>query len=116
MSPEANGAVFGTGAGILAGGLARAAGASSSEAVAIGLADGPAAGLTALDRIDDPALRHYHLLPAARAEFLRRLGRAPEAAVEYRRALRLVDNPREQAFLSARLTACEAGDGSAPER
>ena len=69
-------------------------------AVAIGLADGPAAGLAALDRIDDPALRDYHLLPAARAEFLRRLGRAPEAAVEYRRALRLVDNPREQAFLA----------------
>jgi len=51
-------------------------------------------------------------LPAARAEFLRRLGRASEAAVEYRRALRLVDNPREHAFLSARLAACEAGDGS----
>jgi len=85
-------------------------------AVAIGLADGPTAGLTALDRIDDPALRHYHLLPAARAEFLRRLGRAPEAAVEYRRALRLVDNPREQAFLSARLAACETGGGLAPER
>jgi RNA polymerase sigma factor (sigma-70 family) len=80
-------------------------------AVAIGLADGPAAGLAALDRIDDPALRDYHLLPAARAEFLRRLGRAPEAAVEYRRALRLVDNPREHAFLNARLAACEAGGG-----
>ncbi len=77
-------------------------------AVAIGLADGPAAGLAALDRIGDPALRDYHLLPAARAEFLRRLGRAPEAAVEYRRALGLVDNPREQAFLAARLAACEA--------
>jgi len=81
-------------------------------AVAIGLADGPADGLAALDRIDDPALRDYHLLPAARAEFLRRLGRAPEAAVEYRRALRLVDNPREQAFLAARLAACEAGRDS----
>jgi predicted RNA polymerase sigma factor len=81
-------------------------------AVAIGLADGPAAGLAALDRIGDPALRDYHLLPAARAEFLRRLGRAPEAAVEYRRALRLVDNPREQAFLAARLAACEPGGGS----
>ena len=83
-------------------------------AVAIGLADGPAAGLAALDRVDDPALRDYHLLPAARAEFLRRLGRAPEAAVEYRRALRLVDNPREQAFLAARLAACEAGGAAAP--
>jgi RNA polymerase sigma factor (sigma-70 family) len=81
-------------------------------AVAVGLADGPAAGLAALDRIDDPALRDYHLLPAARAEFLRRLGRTPEAAAQYRRALRLVDNPREQAFLAARLAACEAGEGS----
>jgi RNA polymerase sigma-70 factor (ECF subfamily) len=85
-------------------------------AVAVGLAQGPAAGLAALDRIDDSALRAYHLLPAARAEFLRRLGRAPEAAVEYRRALRLVDNPREQAFLSARLAACEAGGGTSPQR
>jgi RNA polymerase sigma factor (sigma-70 family) len=80
-------------------------------AVAIGLAQGPVAGLAALDRIGDPALRDYHLLPAARAEFLRRLGRGREAAVEYRRALRLADNPREQAFLAARLAACEAGGG-----
>lgn len=84
-------------------------------AVAIGLADGPAAGLAALDAIADPALRAYHLLPAARAEFLRRLGRAREAAVEYRRALQLADNPREQAFLAARLAACEAGGGSSPD-
>jgi hypothetical protein len=47
MSPEANGALFGTGAGVLAGGLARAAGASTSEAVAIGLATGAVAGVTA---------------------------------------------------------------------
>jgi predicted RNA polymerase sigma factor len=80
-------------------------------AVAIGLADGPAAGLAALDRLDAPALRAYHLLPAARAEVLRRLGRAPEAAGEYRRALGLVVNPRERAFLTARLAACETGGG-----
>jgi RNA polymerase sigma factor (sigma-70 family) len=85
-------------------------------AVAIGLAQGPVAGLAALDRIGDPALRDYHLLPAARAEFLRRLGREREAAVEYRRALRLADNPREQAFLAARLAACEAGGGSSLQR
>jgi hypothetical protein len=47
MSPETNGVVFGTGAGILAGGLASAAGASPSEAVAIGLATGAVAGVTA---------------------------------------------------------------------
>ena len=83
-------------------------------AVAIGLADGPRAGLAALDRIGDPALRGYHLLPAARADFLRRLGRGAEAAAEYRRALALVDNPRERAFLAARLAACEGAGGSPP--
>jgi predicted RNA polymerase sigma factor len=85
-----------------------------NRAVAIGLARGPAAGLAAVDAIDVSALRGYHLLPAARADFLRRLGRLPEASAEYRRALRLVDNPREQAFLAGRLAACEAGGGLGP--
>jgi RNA polymerase sigma factor (sigma-70 family) len=80
-------------------------------AVAVGLAEGPAAGLAALDEVDAAALRDYHLLPAARADFLRRLGRFPEAAVEYRRALRLADNPREKAFLAGRLATCEARRG-----
>jgi RNA polymerase sigma-70 factor (ECF subfamily) len=80
-------------------------------AVAVGLADGPAAGLAALDELDAAALRDYHLLPAARADFLRRLDRFREAAVEYRRALGLADNPREKAFLAARLAGCEARGG-----
>jgi RNA polymerase sigma factor (sigma-70 family) len=80
-------------------------------AVAVGLADGPSAGLAALEALDAAALRDYHLLPAARADFLRRLGRFPEAAVEYRRALRLADNPREKAFLAGRLAACEPRGG-----
>ncbi len=45
-----------------------------NRAVAIGFARGPAAGLAALDAIDPASLRGYHLLPAARADFLRRLG------------------------------------------
>ena len=80
-------------------------------AVAIGLADGPEAGLSALDQLDASALRDYHLLPAARADFLRRLGRWAEAAREYRRALDLADNAREQTFLAARLAACEGRAG-----
>jgi len=80
-------------------------------AVAVGLAEGPAAGLAALDELDEAALRDYHLLPAARADFLRRLSRFPEAAAEYRRALRLADNPREKAFLAGRLAVCEARGG-----
>ena len=78
-----------------------------NRAAAIGMAEGPAAGLAALDRMDPALLAAYHLFPAARADFLRRLGRAAEAAVEYRAALRLVDNARERAFLAARLAECE---------
>ena len=85
-----------------------------NRAVAIGLAEGPAAGLAAIDAIEASALRGYHLLPAARADFLRRLGRWPEAAAEYRAALDLVDNAREQSFLAARLAACEAREGGGP--
>jgi len=81
-----------------------------NRAVAIGLAEGPAAGLAALDVIDATALRGYHLLPSARADFLRRLGRWGEAAAEYRRALGLADNTRERRFLAARLAACETGE------
>jgi RNA polymerase sigma factor (sigma-70 family) len=84
-------------------------------AVAIGLAHGALAGLAALDRIADPALRGYHLLPAARADFLRRLGRPADAAAEYARALGLVDNPREHAFLAARLAACVRAGGFPPQ-
>ena len=79
-----------------------------NRAVAIGFTRGPAAGLVALDGIDTATLRGYHLLPAARADFLRRLGRWTEAAAEYRRALELTDNAREQRFYAARLAACEA--------
>jgi RNA polymerase sigma factor (sigma-70 family) len=78
-----------------------------NRAAAIGMAEGPAAGLAALDRMDPAPLSNYHLFPAARADFLRRLGRSAEAAVEYRAALRLVDNARERAFLTARLAECE---------
>ncbi len=74
-----------------------------NRAVAIGLAEGALAGLDALDAIDVDALRAYHFLPAARADFLRRLGRFTEAAAEYRRALALADNARERTFLTARL-------------
>jgi RNA polymerase sigma factor (sigma-70 family) len=80
-----------------------------NRAVAIGFAQGPAAGLAALDTIETGPLRGYHLLPAARADFLRRLGRWQEAAAEYRRARELTDNVREQRFYTARLAACEAG-------
>ena len=77
-----------------------------NRATAIAMAHGPAAGLAALDGADLRGLGAYHLLPAARADCLRRLGRRTEAAAEYRAALELVDNARERAFLASRLAEC----------
>ncbi len=75
-----------------------------NRAVARAQADGPAAGLALLDDIAARGeLAGYHLLPAARADLLRRLGRLPEAAAEYERALALSDNDAERRFLQRRL-------------
>ncbi|MGZ6268293.1 MAG: RNA polymerase sigma factor [Candidatus Limnocylindrales bacterium] len=75
-----------------------------NRAVAIAQADGPAAGLRLLDDLAASGrLAGYHLLPAARADLLRRLGRLPEAAAEYERALVLSDNDAERRFLLRRL-------------
>ncbi len=73
-------------------------------AVALGEADGPAAGLAAADvagRLG--ALDGYHLFHATRAEFLRRLGRRDDAVDAYRRALALATNDVERTFLAARI-------------
>ncbi len=80
-----------------------------NRAIAVCMADGPAAGLEILDRLmREPSMRTYHLMPATRADFLRRLNRRDEAAAEYRRALALVSNDRERDFLRARLAQCES--------
>jgi RNA polymerase sigma-70 factor (ECF subfamily) len=77
-----------------------------NRAVAIGLRDGPQAGLDALDSLlAEPSLATYGYLSAARADFLRRLGRAAEAADAYREALALTDNEAERAFLTGRLAS-----------
>ena len=73
-----------------------------NRAVAVGMADGPAAGLALLEPLaDDPALRDYHLLPAVRADLLRELGRVQEARVEYERAAAMTRNRRERDALHA---------------
>jgi RNA polymerase sigma-70 factor (ECF subfamily) len=75
-----------------------------NRAMAIAMRDGPEAGLTLLDALTDGGeLRSYHLLPAARADLLRRLGRTTEAAAAYRNALDLVGNEPERATLARRL-------------
>ena len=71
-----------------------------NRAVAVAMADGPERGLELLDRIELPS---YHLLHAARADLLRRLGRGEEAAVSYRLALELPMNAADRGYLERRL-------------
>ena len=75
-----------------------------NHAVAVAMNDGPEAGLPLLDQLAVAGvLPGYHLLPAARADLLRRLGRTVEAAAAYREALSLVRNDPERRFLVRRL-------------
>jgi RNA polymerase sigma-70 factor, ECF subfamily len=81
-----------------------------NRGVAIAMRDGPEAGLELLDALAaDERLRGYHLLPAARADLLRRLGRRAEAAAAYREALTLVGNEPERAYLTRRLAEVQGG-------
>ncbi|MEZ4654310.1 MAG: DUF6596 domain-containing protein, partial [Candidatus Eisenbacteria bacterium] len=78
-----------------------------NRAVALGMAFGPAAGLEATETLrDDPALSSYHLLPAVRGDFLRKLGRFDEARSELERAASLTRNLREQRLLHERAAEC----------
>ena len=74
-----------------------------NRAVAVSFAEGPEAGLAMVDRIAvDGELRGYHLLPAARGDMLRRLGRHAEAAEAYRRAQELAGTEAERRYLERR--------------
>ncbi|MCW2750778.1 MAG: polymerase ECF-subfamily sigma factor [Aeromicrobium sp.] len=78
-----------------------------NRAVAVSMADGPAAGLALLDQLsDDPALADYHLLPSVRGDLLVKLGRHDEARVQFERAATLTKNERERAFLLKRAGDC----------
>lgn len=78
-----------------------------NRAIAHSMAFGPEAGLRLLDEIaDEPALRGYAPLPAARGDCLFRAGRLAEARSEFEAAARLTRNPGEAAFLLARAEAC----------
>jgi RNA polymerase sigma-70 factor, ECF subfamily len=80
-----------------------------NRAVAVSMSEGPEAGLELLDRIaTNGELRAYHLLPAARADMLRRLGRHGEAAESYRRALDLAGTDAERRYLERRLLEATA--------
>ncbi|CAL9434165.1 hypothetical protein SUDANB171_02104 [Streptomyces sp. enrichment culture] len=74
-----------------------------NRAVAVSMAEGPAAGLALVDALrEEPALKDYHLLPSVRGDLLARLGRDAEAREEFRRAASLTHNERERALLRER--------------
>ena len=78
-----------------------------NRAVAVSMADGPAAGLAIVDTLaGEPALRGYHLLPSVRGDLLERLGRCDEARAEFQRAAAMAANTSERAHLLARAAAC----------
>ena len=75
-----------------------------NRAVAVGMAQGPAAGLDAVDALaTEPALAGYHLLPSVRGDFLMKMGRFTEAREETERAFAMTQNLREQELLTERL-------------
>ena len=79
-----------------------------NRAVAIGMAQGPSAGLAAVDRIAaDPALAGYHLLPSVRGDLLMKMGNFTAAHKEVQRAITMTQNLREQELLTERLRQIE---------
>ncbi|MCK6545338.1 RNA polymerase sigma factor [Myxococcota bacterium] len=77
-----------------------------NRAVAVSMADGPAAGLELVDALlEESSLADYHLLPAVRADLLAKLGRIEEARAELTRAITRTKNDREKALLEARRDA-----------
>ena len=81
-----------------------------NRAVAHAMVAGPAAGLADIEAIERSGrLAGYRYLPAAKADLLRRLGRAQDAARAYRDALDLTDNDAERSFLARRISEVSAG-------
>ncbi|HEX2672641.1 MAG TPA: RNA polymerase sigma factor [Polyangiaceae bacterium] len=83
-----------------------------NRAVAVSMAQGPAAGLAIIDQLSsEPSLRSYHLLPSVRGDLLQKLGRSAEARAEFERAASLTRNARERALLLERAQACAPAPG-----
>ena len=77
-----------------------------NRAVAVGMAQGPAAGLELVDALTaEPSLKSYHLLPSVRGDLLAKLGRADEARAEFERAASMTRNARERELLLGRAAA-----------
>jgi predicted RNA polymerase sigma factor len=94
-------------------GITRSPVVELNRAVAVSMAEGPAAGLALVDALNsEPALQGYHLLPSARADLLEKLGRFAEARVEFERAAALTHNTRQRQRLLERAAACAQGSPS----
>ena len=74
-----------------------------NRAIAIGMRDGPTAGLALIDALTEGSLARYPAAHAARADFLARLGRSAEARGAYERAALLTRQPAEKRFFAARI-------------
>ena len=84
-----------------------------NRAVAVAMAEGPAAGLAIADALQaEPALREYHLLPAVRGDLLLRLDRRDEARAEFERAAAMTGNARERELLLGRAGRLDAGSAA----
>jgi RNA polymerase sigma factor (sigma-70 family) len=78
-----------------------------NRAVAVAMADGPAAGLAIVDDLrSEPALRGYHLLPSVRGDLLFKLGRLDEARAEFEAAAEMTGNEQERTLLLSRAASC----------
>lgn len=88
-----------------------------NRAVAVAMAQGPAAGLDALDAAarlaDESALADYHLFPSVRGDLLMKMGKSTEARREIQRALAMTRNLREQELLANKLQQIEKDASSA---
>jgi RNA polymerase sigma factor (sigma-70 family) len=83
--------------------LARSPIVELNRAVAVGMAEGPQAGLAIVERLaHEPALRNYHLLGSVRGDLLNKLGRYEEARAAFEAAAQLAGNKREQELLKRR--------------
>jgi predicted RNA polymerase sigma factor len=78
-----------------------------NRAVAVSMAEGPAAGLALVDALlEEPALKTYHLLPGVRGDLLFKLDRKAEAKAEFERAAAMTRNARERSLLLKRAAEC----------
>jgi RNA polymerase sigma factor (sigma-70 family) len=87
-----------------------------NRAMAVAMAEGPAAGLALLDRLTaEPMLKSYHRLPSARADLLVKLGRLDQARAEFERAASLTGNSRDRELLLERAAGCASGTGASKQ-